>query len=172
LVVVPVVFVVFLGRRDVEMTCRRRDPVERWTDRMPLPLLAFALLAAWSGANDILSSFLPHPLGLFGHFLTGWPAILLFLVFAAAEIFAAFAFLRTEIAGWWVALLAFGVRTAGLMLTIGRADLPNAYKRLNPELDAKQFLWRGVGTLVPYVVLLLCLKRYFRRNPRGEMPDT
>ena len=42
--VVPIAFIVFYSRSDVELTCRYRDPVERWTDRAPLPVLGASVV--------------------------------------------------------------------------------------------------------------------------------
>src|SRR5258708_18750086 len=43
LVLLPIGFIVFYRRNDVVLTCQHRDPVERWTDRTPLPVLGASL---------------------------------------------------------------------------------------------------------------------------------
>ena len=74
LVLVPIAFVVFYGRKDVADTCRRRDPVERWTDRTPLPVLG-ASVGFSSGSVYLLLIGLTTPMfPFFGRYLTGIPA--------------------------------------------------------------------------------------------------
>src|SRR5208282_5179824 len=48
-VVLPLVLILFYRSRDVRETCNRRDPVERWTDRTPLPIIGASLLLAYGG---------------------------------------------------------------------------------------------------------------------------
>ena len=37
LIVLPLIFLLFYRSKNVEQTCKHRDPVERWTDRRPTP---------------------------------------------------------------------------------------------------------------------------------------
>ena len=64
-VIVSMVFHLFYRDKDVELTCRQRDPVERWTDRRPLPVIAAALLALWT-ANGLLMNLAPSSTPRYG----------------------------------------------------------------------------------------------------------
>jgi len=46
LVLAPIAFVVFYSRKDVSETVRHRDPIERWTDQTPLPVLGASVVLA------------------------------------------------------------------------------------------------------------------------------
>ena len=53
LILVPIAFVVFYSRADVAETCRRRDPIPRWTDRTPLPVLGASVVLAIGAALSV-----------------------------------------------------------------------------------------------------------------------
>jgi hypothetical protein len=173
LVVLPLVFLLFYRTSDVEQTCKRRDPVERWTDRRPLPVLAFALLAAVGCTYDLLTSF-TTPAPFFGRYLTGTPGIANFLVLAAVDAYVAYSFFRLKLTGWWVAAIAVAIRTVSVLLTVRSAKLLDAYSRMgwskrqldmmrdNPMFHGGFLLgWTAVFLLI-YFGFLLWLKRYFR----------
>ena len=42
-VILPAVWIFFYKSRQVKATCEARDPVARWTDACPLPVLALCL---------------------------------------------------------------------------------------------------------------------------------
>jgi uncharacterized membrane protein len=174
LIVLPLVFLLFYRSKNVEETCKHRDPVERWTDRRPLPVLALALLAASSAAYYLVIGFATPLFPFFGRYLTGLPGTAAFLVFAAVDAYIAFAFFRLQVAGWWVALTALLVRVASSALTIRRGNLMEAYSRMgwshqqlealsmNPMFRGNAILWWSMTFMVLYLGFLLWLKRYFR----------
>ena len=43
-VIIPVLFVLFYGSKNVKATCEHKDTRIRWTDKCPLPVLALSLL--------------------------------------------------------------------------------------------------------------------------------
>jgi hypothetical protein len=47
-ILLPGVFLVLCHRESVHATCQRRDPMTRWTDRCPMPVLALSILLAFS----------------------------------------------------------------------------------------------------------------------------
>jgi hypothetical protein len=104
-VVVPGIWVFFYRSRHVKATCEARDPVPRWTDRSPLPVLAVVLWLSF-GALTMLMVPLSFPvLPFFGDFLTGIPAIAGFVVLAAVWGWCAWAMYRLDGRAWWVLLL-------------------------------------------------------------------
>ena len=174
LVVVPIAFVVFYGRRDVELTCRYRDPVARWTDRTPLPVLG-ASVAFFTGSIYLLLTGLTTPIfPFFGRYLTGIPAGGCLLALAALDFYLAFALFRLQSSGWWIAVIAAPVRLLALVLTYGRADMMQAYSKMgwsdaqmqmlnsSPLFHSRIILWWGVIFLLVFLGYLLWLKRYFK----------
>lgn len=178
LVIVPVAFVVFFSRKDVAETFRRRDPVERWTDRTPLPVLG-ACVVFLVGAVYLFLVGVTTPLfPFFGRYLTGLPAVGCFLGFAILDTYLAIAIFRLQVAGWWIAVLAAPVRLLSMAFTYGRADLMEAYSRLgwsdaqinmlraSPIFRSHVILWWSLISLFVFFGYMLWLKRYFKRPAR------
>ena len=175
-VVLPIAFLLFYRSKNVEETCKHRDPVERWTDRRPLPIIAVALLAAVGSLYYVVMSFTTPLFPFFGKYLTGLPGGIACLIFAVVDAFVAVAFLRLNIMGWWVALAAMTIRIISAAVTYGRDDLMQAYARLgwspdklqamsnNPLFRSHAILWMSLGFMVLYLGFLLWLRRYFRQT--------
>lgn len=185
LVVVPIAFVVFYSRRDVDETCRRRDPVERWTDKTPLPVLG-ASTVLLVGALYLLLTGLTMPLfPFFGRYLTGAGAALCFFVTAAIDAYLAVALFRLQPSGWWIAALTVPFRLLSMAITYAKADVMQAYSKMglsdaqlqmmnsNPMLRGHVLLWWSLLSMVFFFCYLLWLKRYFRTlssTPAAALP--
>jgi hypothetical protein len=174
LVVVPIAFVVFYGLKDVAETCRHRDPVERWTDRTPLPVL-FASVVLFTGAMYLLLTGLSTPLfPFFGRYLTGVAGAACFLAMAALDIYLAIALFRLQSAAWWIAVSTLAIRLFSMALTYARADMMTAYSKMgmsdaqlqmmnsSPMLRGHVLLWWSLLSMVFFFGYLLWLKRYFK----------
>ncbi len=174
LILVPIAFVVFYSRKDVAETCRHRDPVERWTDRTPLPVLG-ASVALFTGAVYMLLTGVTTPLfPFFGRYLTGIPAAACFVVLAALDGYLAIALFRLQSSGWWIAILAAPLRMLSMALTYARADMMQAYSRMgmsdaqvqmlnsNPMFRGHVLLWWSLISMLLFFGYLLWLKRYFK----------
>ncbi len=174
LVILPLLFVVFYSKRDVAETVKHRDPVERWTDRCPLPVLAASLLFTWACPYYLLMSFTTPLIPFFGRYLTGLPGGIGFLLFAALDAYLAYSLFRLQLAGWWVAITALTLRTTSAVITYARGDLLQAYSRMgwkdaqlqmmseNPMFRSHLILWWSVGFLVALLGYMLWIRRYFR----------
>ena len=185
LVIVPIAFIIFYGRKDVAETVRRRDPVERWTDRTPLPVLGASLIFAF-GALYLLLVGLTTPLfPFFGRYLTGITATLCFVLAAAFDAYISVALFRLQTAGWWTATLTLPIRLLSAALTYGRADMMRAYSKMgmsneqlkllnsNPMFRGHVVLWWGLMSMVLLFFYLLWLKRYFKTaepSPADAVP--
>jgi hypothetical protein len=185
LVVVPLAFVIFYNRKDVAETCRQRDPVERWTDRTPLPVL-FASIVLFTGAVYLLVTGVTTPLfPFFGRYLTGVAGAACFLAMAALDIYLAIALFRLQAAAWWIAICTLAVRLFSMALTYARADMMTAYSKLgmsdaqlqmmnsSPMLRGHVLLWWSLLSMVFFFGYLLWLKKYFKRPssaPSAALP--
>lgn len=174
LVLVPIAFVIFYSRKDVAETCRHRDPVERWTDRTPLPVLG-ASVALFTGSLYMLLVGLTTPLfPFFGSYLTGIAAVACFVVLAALDLYISVALFRLQLSGWWIAIGSVSVRMVSMILTYGRADLMQAYSKMgmsdaqlemlnsSPLLRGHVLLWWSMLSMVLFLGYLVWLKRYFK----------
>jgi len=177
LVVVPLVFLLFYRSRNVAETVRHRDPVERWTDRVPLPVLAFSLMAACGAAYYLLVGVTTPLFPFFGRYLTGNPGRLAFVLFAALDVYIAISFFRLKVSGWWVAVISAVFRVVSAVITFRRADLMEAYVRMgwshkqleamqnNPVMRSGSIMWWSLLAMVAHVGFLVWLKRYFHAAP-------
>ena len=174
LVLVPLAYVIFYTRKDVAETCRHRDPVERWTDRTPLPVLG-ASVVLFTGALYMLLTGATLPVfPFFGQYLTGVAAAVCFLVLAAVDICVAVALFRRQPWGWWIAVLSTPIRLLSMALTYRRADMMQAYSKMgwsdaqlqmlnaSPMFHSHVILWWSLMALFLFFGYLVWLKRYFK----------
>jgi len=183
LVLVPIAFIVFYGRQDVAETCRQRDPVERWTDRAPLPVLG-ASVAFFTGSLYSLMLGVTNPMfPFFGRYLTGIPAAGCLVAFAALDMYLAVAMFRLQSSAWWIAVIASPVRMLAVALSYNRAGLMQAYSKMgwsdaqmdmlnsSPIFRSRIILWWGVIFMLGFFGYLLWLKRYFK-SPAPQPTET
>jgi hypothetical protein len=174
LVLLPIAFVVFYRRRDVELTCWHRDPVERWTDRTPLPVLGASLAFFVGSLYTLLIAATSPMLPLFGHYLTGIPAAGCLVLLASLDLYLAVALFRLQPSGWWIAVIAAPLRMSATAFSYNRTGLMQAYAKMgwsdaqlqmlnsNPIFHSRIFLGMGVMMMLGFFGYLLWLKRYFK----------
>lgn len=173
MVILPIIFVVFYRKNDVKETCLHRDPKPRWTERVPLPLLAASAVFTIGVVYYVLLSFTMPIAPFFGRYLTGFAGAGLCLVMAALDALVAVLFFRKQVAGLWIAVAAVVVRMASIGFTFRRGNLSEAYARMgwssaqlqlmenNAMYRSGGFLLFGLFFLVILLVYLLWLRRFF-----------
>lgn len=170
-VLIPGALFLFYRSRHVRRTCELRDPVERWTDRCPLPVLAFSLVAALCGIWALAMLAAIHVFPVFGVIVSGGPAVFLGALFAAFSLYLAWGFYHLSAKAWWLALfaqLAFGASSA---ISVWRVDFADLYLRMgfDPRVaagSAQMFDSSGFGwfTFLPFlacIVWLLLIRSHF-----------
>jgi hypothetical protein len=183
LVVVPIAFIVFYSRKDVIETCRHRDPVERWTDRTPLPVLGASVVLAVGAAYLFVTAFSVPLFPFFGRYLYGISGAACFLAFAVLDAYLAVAFYRLKSAGWWIAVFSLPVRLVSMAVTFSRADLVQAYSKMgmsdvqlqalnsNPLTRSHVLLWWSLLSSIIIYAYTLWLKRYFKAQPIPQQQE-
>jgi hypothetical protein len=187
LVAVPIAFLLFFRRQDVEETCKRRDPVERWTDRCPLPVLAVSLLLGFGAVYSLLTAVTTPFMPFFGRYLTGWAGSAGLVILAGIDGFLAFSLYRLRLAGWWIAVGALGLRVISSALTFRHTDLLQLYAKMgwseaqlqqmsaSPALrSGSMMLWWSLAFTVFFLGYLIWIKRYFAApaRPAAVEPGT
>jgi hypothetical protein len=104
----PTLITYFYRSPHVKATCEHRDPVPRWTDRRPLPVLLLALLLGLGAPATMLSLLSANVVPLFGVILTGAAAVIFKLVMAALLAYLAKQIYDLKKAGW-TALLVLSI---------------------------------------------------------------
>jgi hypothetical protein len=179
-VAIPAVWVFFYRSPHVKATCEARDPVRRWTDACPLPVLAICL---WLGFSVVMTAIVPLTyrgvLPFFGHFLTGAAGMAGYFIVAAIWAWCAWALYRLNVRGWWVTLVGIFVMTISHVMTYSRHDITELYTLMGyPEtqiaaiknmgaLSDGWMTWGMLAGMVPFVGYLLWVKKYFRKEIRG-----
>jgi hypothetical protein len=173
-IAIPGVAVLFYRSSHVRRTCEARDPVERWTDRCPVPVLALCLLQGFTALMLLL--ILPLYGRVFpfaGVVLQGWSARLLWLALAAFMAFAAWGFYRLNPRVWWAYATVTLLVWASSLLTIGRVGLIELYRQMglperqlelmatNPLFRHGIIVWLSALGMGFFLAYLIFLRRYF-----------
>jgi len=179
MVVLPIVFVVFYRRKDVEETVKHRDPRVRWTDRRPLPVLALSLLFIGGAVYYLLMSVTMPLFPLFGRYLTGPPAGICLVLLAMLDGFLAYSLFRLQLTGWWIAVAAVALRWASAIVTFHRADLLETYSKMGMPQQQLQLMsanpilrstvleyWTAAFGLL-FLGYMIWVKRYLAAPPES-----
>ena len=106
-IVIPGILVGLYSGRNVRMTFEARDPVRRWTDACPLPVLGLSLYLIFIGLAMLFARSDAYP--LFGHIFYGlWAKIILLLV-ACIDFVLAWGNYRLKIWAWWLTVITWAV---------------------------------------------------------------
>jgi len=176
-VILPAVWTFFYSSRHVKATCEARDPVMRWTDACPLPVLGLCLWTAFSVPMMLIMPFAGHcVMPFFGTFLTGVPGALLCLAVAAIWSYAAWLLYKLDVRGWWLILIALCVFMVSALVTFARHDMMEMYRLMNyPAAQIEQMQKTGLLTgnrmgwlmsfsVLPFLGYLLCIKKFLSRK--------
>jgi len=173
----PAIWVFFYNSRHVKATCEQRDPVRRWTDACPLPVLAVSLWTAFGAVTMVLMGLLmPAVLPFFGMFLTGWAGKIVILVLAIFWGYCAWALYRLDLRGWWLLVAGVCVFTVSHVLTYSQQDIMEMYRLMGyPEaqmaeiqkfnfISNKVMAWGILLWMLPMLGYLAWVKKFFRRG--------
>ena len=174
-ILLPAVWIFFYKSPHVKATCEARDPVTRWTDACPLPVLALCLWLLFGVPMLLLMPIVGHGvMPFFGMFLTGLAGSLLCLVMAALWACAAWWLYKLDARGWWLILIVFLVFMLSTLLTYARHDMIEMYHLMGyPEAQIEQIQKTGLLTgnrmnwlmtfsMLPFLGYILFIKKYFR----------
>ena len=175
-VILPAVWVFFYKSRHVKATCETRDPVTRWTDACPLPVLALCLfMMAGVPACLLMAITGQDVMPFFGVFLTGLSGAMFSLAIAAIWSYGAWSLYKLERRGWWVVFIAICVIAASSLVTFARHDMMEMYSLMNYNvaqieqiqkfgfLDGNRMEWITAFSMLPFLGYLLFIRKYMRR---------
>jgi hypothetical protein len=176
-VILPAVWTFFYNSRHVKATCEARDPVARWTDACPLPVLGCCLWLAFSVPTMLIMPIAGHAvMPFFGIFLTGMPGAMLCLAIAAIWSYAVWSLYKLEPRGWWLILIALCVFMVSALLTYARHDVTEMYRLMGyPEVQIEQMqksgllmgnrmMWLMAFFMLPFLGYLLYIRKFLRRK--------
>lgn len=176
-VLVPALWTYFYNSRHVKATCEARDPVARWTDACPLPVLAFSLWT-WLAVPTVLVLSLTGRavMPFFGMFLSGLTGGLACLLIAAVWGWSGWRLYRLDVRGWWLILIAMTLFLVSTLLTYSHHSIIEMYELQGlPQAQIDQIQKMGLFTgnrmgwftvlfTLPFVGYLLFIKKYLRKD--------
>lgn len=175
-VILPAAWVLFYKSQHVKATCEARDPVPGWTDACPLPVLGFCLWLSLGVPMLLVMPLTGHcVMPFFGMFVTGLPGALVCLSLAVIWGYSGWSLYKLESRGWWLILITLGVYMVSGLLTFARHDVVEMYQLLNYSqeqieqmqktglLQGQSMKWMMVYSMLPFLIYLLCIKKFLRR---------
>jgi len=178
-VLLPAIWTFFYASRHVKATCEMRDPVQRWTDACPLPVLALCLWLSFAVPFLLLMPILYHGvMPFFGVLLSGLPGSHLCLAVAALWAYCAWRLYKLDVRGWWFVLIAILLYTVSSVITFMRHDVLEMYHAMGyPQAEIDQIqkvgvftgnsmVWMTVIFMVPFLGYILFVKKFL---PGGKV---
>jgi hypothetical protein len=175
-VVIPAGLLWLFRGEDVRATLEHYDPVTRWTDGVPLPVLGVSALLVF-GAIWALMALAQGWFFFMGALLIGMTARVAAVVVAGSFVVAAYlAFRRTRV-GWMMALALFIVLPVAWITTLLRHDMIDVYRATGMDATqlrviekmpamASPMMAVSIGvTALAAIVFTIRARRYFLAPP-------
>jgi hypothetical protein len=179
-IVIPAIWALFYGRKSVKATCEARNPLPSWTDACPLPVLAMSLLLGLSVLSYVGNILSYRIIPFFGVFLTGTPAVLIYIILIAVCVITALGLYRMDRRAWWLVLLMMTLIFLSSGITYWFHSLREFYHLMgyseqqiramqNAAFDGRRTVWMTLVFALPMVGYVLFIGRYFKRA-KGDLP--
>jgi len=177
-VLMPAVWTFFYNSRHVKATCQARDPVMRWTDACPLPVLGLSAWLAFSAPMLLITPIITGHgvMPFFGMFLSGIPGGLFCLVTACVWGYAAWALYKLKPRGWWIIFIAIIVFMTSTVITFSMHDPMEMYRLMGYPKEqiaqieksglfaGKGFVWLCMIWIVPFLGYLWFVRKFIFRK--------
>jgi len=150
-IVLPLALTLFYSSRDTALTADELDPKLRWTDRVPVPVLAICAVLAFSSVETLINAG-KESFTFFGQRLAGAPAALAMIAFGILFAHVAIQAYRLRESAWWVLLLLQVISAATSVMTLPRSA----------TLAQQPALWAAIAVgWLAYLGFLIYIRRYF-----------
>jgi len=176
-VLMPAIWTFFYSSRHVKVTCDARDPVTRWTDACPLPVLGLSAWLAFSAPTLLITPVVGHGvMPFFGTFLSGISGGIFCLVMSCVWGYAAWALYKLKPQGWWIIFIAIIAILTSTVITFSTHDPIEMYRLMGyPEeqiaqikkvglLAGRSFGWLCVIWIVPLLGYLWFIRKFIFRK--------
>jgi len=172
-VIVPAALLLFYGSRNVKTTCELRDPLVRWTDKCPLPVLAVSLMYGLGACLMLSRGLYWWAVPFFGFVVSGMAGSVAAFINILLLGYVAWGTYKLKIMAWWCAILMTVAWALSTSITLSCVSLWDLYEKMNfpkqqleimtqyimPHYSSIALLFRiWVVCIVGY---LLYAKRYF-----------
>ena len=171
-ILLPLGIFLFYRRPSIRRMCEAADG-PRWTDRVPLPILAVMIVLAF-GALALFANLGNPVIALFGKNITGAPAAVTLLALGILSAWLVVQFYRLKESAWWtlVLLQIIGCVVATVSLVRGRE--PAGSDAVSEASRSPFFIAIIVASWLGYFAYLLYIRRYFalQSEPRTRSDDS
>jgi hypothetical protein len=173
---IPGALALYYRQTDVRRTLEYYDSVERWTDRVPMPILALVILSVLFGGGSLINLTVPATVA-FGTILTG-PAAIAWIVLSSAGFIASVVLLvRMNQKGLAIFIPTCVIYTVSSTVSAFRLDPVELYRAMGMDEESVQqvagfnSLTSGPGQFIWAIVFVLLAvyafwaRKYFPRPP-------
>lgn len=175
-IIIPGAFILFYGSKNTQATCEQRDPVVRWTDKCPLPVLALVLMTGCCAASLPFMGLYGWTVPFFGTIVTGVAGAGIALVFLVLLVYITRGLYRLDLKAWWCAAGLAVLWGASCAITFSQVTLMEFYEKMNfpaQQLEIMRKMSFTQSHSLTYVCLfwgllvlafLLYTKRFFNKE--------
>lgn len=176
-VLLPAAWLLFYRSPHVKATCEAYDPVVRWTDRCPLPVIALCLWLAFSAPMMLLMAVAyKGVMPVFGVFVTGLAGSALYVLIALFWSYAAWALYKLDRRGWWLVAVTMCLFSLSAFITYSRHDISELYVLMGYPAEqiaqiqkfgvfkGQTMAWMTLVGFAPFLGYLLYVRKYFVRS--------
>ncbi|MEO5717002.1 MAG: hypothetical protein ABIR29_00335, partial [Chthoniobacterales bacterium] len=176
-VLLPLIWGLFYSGKNVKATCEARDPVPRWTDLCPLPVLAAVLWFVLGAFCVVLMPVFHSVAPFFGLLLSGTAGTIYYLLLGAIWAYSAWALYRLDLRGWWVSIAAITLFCLSGVITYSHHDLRDIYAAMGYGgsqlatmeafgMKGRTMMWSSLFFALPSLAYLLYIRKLFHGKAR------
>lgn len=176
-ILLPLGLLLFYSGAHVKATCAAHDPVERWTDRAPLPIIGAALWVGFAGLMLLLMTVSARGVvPAFGRLLSGRSGSVVLTIMGVIWLYSAWAIYRLQAIGWWLVMITVVLSTVSNLMTFPKIDIGEMYRLMGyADVQVQQMQRFNIlnGTLLTIasvasslllLAYLIWIKRFFPRT--------
>jgi hypothetical protein len=177
-VILPIAWVIFYQSKHVKATCEAHDPVTRWTDRCPLPVIAVCLWLAFSAPTMLLMAVsFRGVIPFFGMFVVGPLGSAIYVLLGLLWGYSAWALYKLDRRGWWIVFGSMSLFCVSASITYSLHNVRELYVLMGtPEAQIAQIqkfgffegqtaAWMTLIGAAPFLGYLLYVRKFFSGRP-------
>lgn len=176
MILAPLLLVLVYGGNQVKRTFRQRDPNIPWTERVPTPVLSLALLLGFSGLLLMAYQLASFPFPLFGLWVRGAGARILWVLFGLVIMGSGYLSYRMDGRGWLAGAFLMGFMVASSFATYWFAGIAELYAEMDLDISPvllydslfqRLFLATMAPAVIVYAGYFTWVRRFFPRPLLG-----
>lgn len=155
-IIIPGMLTLLYMGKNVRLTFQAKDPVRRWTDACPLPVLGLALWQCLGGFALLFTTFNAFP--LFGQIYTGMAARVLIIFIALLSFAFGLGNFLLKNWAWWGTVIKWLVFSISNIITLNAGKFSELYSASGMMDQRSMKIYELMGTtLMPHIVIMVTL---------------